>query len=130
VYRHLRDGDLLLTNRQPTLHRPGLMAHRARVLKVCPMHAQHCERACEQAARACRTAVSGRRTSAGMLACMCSCPCARALDTLMMSPLHEALSYAWHCDVHWRDMFQGRQQSSTTDADGHSLWPDVLRDGL
>lgn len=32
--RHLRDGDLMLTNRQPTLHRPGLMAHRARVLKV------------------------------------------------------------------------------------------------
>lgn len=24
----------MLTNRQPTLHRPGLMAHRARVLKV------------------------------------------------------------------------------------------------
>ena len=34
-HRHLRDGDLMLTNRQPTLHRPGLMAHRARVLKVC-----------------------------------------------------------------------------------------------
>lgn len=34
VYRHLRDGDLMLTNRQPTLHKPGLMAHRARVLKV------------------------------------------------------------------------------------------------
>ena len=34
VYRHLRDGDLMLTNRQPTLHRPGLMAHRARVLKA------------------------------------------------------------------------------------------------
>ncbi len=33
VYRHLRDGDLMLTNRQPTLHKPGLMAHRARVLK-------------------------------------------------------------------------------------------------
>ena len=33
VYRHLRDGDMLLTNRQPTLHKPGLMAHRARVLK-------------------------------------------------------------------------------------------------
>ena len=32
--RHLQDGDLMLTNRQPTLHRPGLMAHRARVLKV------------------------------------------------------------------------------------------------
>ena len=35
VYRHLRDGDVMLTNRQPTLHKPGLMAHRARVLKVC-----------------------------------------------------------------------------------------------
>ena len=34
VYRHLRDGDLMLTNRQPTLHKPGLMAHRARVLQV------------------------------------------------------------------------------------------------
>ena len=34
VYRHLRDGDLMLTNRQPTLHKPGLMAHRARVLWV------------------------------------------------------------------------------------------------
>jgi DNA-directed RNA polymerase I subunit RPA1 len=28
VYRHLVDGDLLLTNRQPTLHKPGLMAHK------------------------------------------------------------------------------------------------------
>lgn len=34
VYRQLMDGDLMLTNRQPTLHKPGLMAHRARVLKV------------------------------------------------------------------------------------------------
>lgn len=34
VYRHLKDGDLMLTNRQPTLHKPGLMAHRARVLWV------------------------------------------------------------------------------------------------
>lgn len=34
VYRHLQDGDLMLTNRQPTLHRPGMMAHRARVLQV------------------------------------------------------------------------------------------------
>ena len=32
VYRHLRDGDVVLTNRQPTLHRPGLVAHRCRVL--------------------------------------------------------------------------------------------------
>ena len=44
VYRHLRDGDLLLTNRQPTLHKPGLMAHRARVLKVClPDHCLHAD---------------------------------------------------------------------------------------
>jgi DNA-directed RNA polymerase I subunit RPA1 len=28
VYRHLRDGDIMLTNRQPTLHKPGLMAHK------------------------------------------------------------------------------------------------------
>lgn len=33
VYRHMRDGDIMLTNRQPTLHKPGVMAHRARVLK-------------------------------------------------------------------------------------------------
>lgn len=31
VYRHMRDGDLMLTNRQPTLHKPGLMAHSARI---------------------------------------------------------------------------------------------------
>lgn len=37
VYRNLRDGDLMLTNRQPTLHKPGMMAHRARVLKVTPV---------------------------------------------------------------------------------------------
>lgn len=34
VYRTLQDGDIMLTNRQPTLHKPGMMAHRARVLKV------------------------------------------------------------------------------------------------
>ena len=33
VYRHLVDGDMLLVNRQPTLHKPGIMAHRARVLR-------------------------------------------------------------------------------------------------
>jgi DNA-directed RNA polymerase I subunit RPA1 len=32
VERHLRSGDCLLVNRQPTLHKPGIMAHRARVL--------------------------------------------------------------------------------------------------
>lgn len=33
VYRHLQNGDVLLLNRQPTLHRPSIMAHMARVLK-------------------------------------------------------------------------------------------------
>eukprot|EP00878_Enallax_costatus_P014414 GHUV01015074.1.p1 GENE.GHUV01015074.1~~GHUV01015074.1.p1 ORF type:complete len:939 (+),score=340.24 GHUV01015074.1:365-2818(+) len=45
VHRHLIDGDLMLTNRQPTLHKPGLMAHRARVLKgerTIRMHYANC----------------------------------------------------------------------------------------
>jgi len=33
VFRQLRDGDPLLVNRQPTLHKPGIMAHIARVMK-------------------------------------------------------------------------------------------------
>ena len=33
VHRHLLTGDCLLVNRQPTLHKPGIMAHRARVLE-------------------------------------------------------------------------------------------------
>ncbi|KAH7314988.1 hypothetical protein KP509_21G029700 [Ceratopteris richardii] len=33
VYRHLEDGDVLLVNRQPTLHKPSMMGHIARVLK-------------------------------------------------------------------------------------------------
>jgi DNA-directed RNA polymerase I subunit RPA1 len=32
VYRHLSNGDPLLVNRQPTLHKPSIMAHLARVL--------------------------------------------------------------------------------------------------
>jgi DNA-directed RNA polymerase I subunit RPA1 len=32
VGRQLRDGDMVLMNRQPTLHKPGIMAHRVRVL--------------------------------------------------------------------------------------------------
>tara|TARA_B100001123_G_scaffold415707_1_gene516497 strand:+ start:3020 stop:7579 length:4560 start_codon:yes stop_codon:yes gene_type:complete len=32
VYRHLIDGDIVLFNRQPTLHRMGMMAHRIIVL--------------------------------------------------------------------------------------------------
>ena len=31
VHRHLKTGDILLLNRQPTLHKPSIMAHRARV---------------------------------------------------------------------------------------------------
>jgi DNA-directed RNA polymerase I subunit RPA1 len=33
VYRHLRDGDILILNRQPTLHKPSMMCHKARVLQ-------------------------------------------------------------------------------------------------
>ena len=32
VHRHLVNGDVLLVNRQPTLHKPGIMAHKARIL--------------------------------------------------------------------------------------------------
>ncbi|KAJ1703655.1 hypothetical protein LUZ63_003434 [Rhynchospora breviuscula] len=34
VYRHLKDGDIVLVNRQPTLHKSSMMAHVVRVLKV------------------------------------------------------------------------------------------------
>ncbi|XP_001602617.2 DNA-directed RNA polymerase I subunit RPA1 [Nasonia vitripennis] len=33
VHRHLQNGDMLLLNRQPTLHKPSIMAHKARILK-------------------------------------------------------------------------------------------------
>lgn len=33
VHRHLHDGDILILNRQPTLHKPSMMAHKARVLR-------------------------------------------------------------------------------------------------
>jgi DNA-directed RNA polymerase beta' subunit len=33
VYRHLHDGDVLILNRQPTLHKPSMMVHKARVLQ-------------------------------------------------------------------------------------------------
>jgi DNA-directed RNA polymerase I subunit RPA1 len=32
VWRHARTGDVMLANRQPTLHKPSLMAHRVRVI--------------------------------------------------------------------------------------------------
>lgn len=34
VYRTMEDGDFMLTNRQPTLHKPGMMGHRARVMRA------------------------------------------------------------------------------------------------
>ena len=46
VYRHLKNGDAMLLNRQPTLHRPGIMAHKARVLKgekVMRLHYSNCK---------------------------------------------------------------------------------------
>ncbi|CAJ1444201.1 unnamed protein product [Effrenium voratum] len=33
VFRQLQDGDPLLVNRQPTLHKPGIMAHMVKVLR-------------------------------------------------------------------------------------------------
>lgn len=45
VYRHLRDGDQLILNRQPTLHKPSMMVHKAKVLqgeKTIRMHYANC----------------------------------------------------------------------------------------
>ncbi|KAL9109726.1 MAG: hypothetical protein Q9227_005595 [Pyrenula ochraceoflavens] len=45
VYRHLTAGDVVLMNRQPTLHKPSIMGHRARVLlkeKTLRMHYANC----------------------------------------------------------------------------------------
>ncbi|KAK1412905.1 hypothetical protein QVD17_34501 [Tagetes erecta] len=45
VYRHLQDGDIVLVNRQPTLHKPSIMAHVVRVLKgekTLRMHYANC----------------------------------------------------------------------------------------
>ncbi|XP_076878844.1 DNA-directed RNA polymerase I subunit RPA1 isoform X2 [Brachyhypopomus gauderio] len=46
VHRHIRNGDVLLLNRQPTLHRPSIQAHVARVLpgeKVLRLHYANCK---------------------------------------------------------------------------------------
>lgn len=46
VYRHLKNGDALLLNRQPTLHKPSIMAHKARVLpgeKTLRLHYANCK---------------------------------------------------------------------------------------
>ena len=45
VMRHIRAGDIVLMNRQPTLHRPSMMAHRVRILpgeKTLRMHYANC----------------------------------------------------------------------------------------
>ena len=45
MLRHLRNGDVLLVNRQPTLHKPSMMAHVARVLpgeRTIRMHYANC----------------------------------------------------------------------------------------
>ncbi|KAK1175439.1 DNA-directed RNA polymerase I subunit RPA1 [Acipenser oxyrinchus oxyrinchus] len=46
VNRHIKNGDVLLLNRQPTLHRPSIQAHRARILpgeKVLRLHYANCK---------------------------------------------------------------------------------------
>lgn len=46
VWRHLVHGDVVLVNRQPTLHRPSIMAHKCRVLKgerTIRMHYANCK---------------------------------------------------------------------------------------
>ncbi|KAM5193373.1 DNA-directed RNA polymerase I subunit RPA1 [Mantella aurantiaca] len=46
VYRHVKTGDILLLNRQPTLHRPSIQAHKARILpgeKVLRLHYANCK---------------------------------------------------------------------------------------
>ena len=45
VHRHLNNGDVVLMNRQPTLHKPSIMGHRARILpgeKTIRMHYANC----------------------------------------------------------------------------------------
>ncbi|KAL9703026.1 hypothetical protein quinque_006544 [Culex quinquefasciatus] len=46
VHRHLLSGDVLLLNRQPTLHRPSIMAHKAKILpgeKIFRLHYSNCK---------------------------------------------------------------------------------------
>ena len=49
VERHLRDGDVVLFNRQPSLHRMSIMAHRVKVMpwrcgptNLCDVHSIAC----------------------------------------------------------------------------------------
>ncbi|WRT67829.1 uncharacterized protein IL334_004803 [Kwoniella shivajii] len=45
VYRHIQDGDVVILNRQPTLHKPSMMVHTVKVLlgeKTIRMHYANC----------------------------------------------------------------------------------------
>ena len=45
VLRHMQNGDILLVNRQPTLHKPSIMAHKAKILpkeKTFRLHYANC----------------------------------------------------------------------------------------
>jgi DNA-directed RNA polymerase I subunit RPA1 len=45
VHRHLTNGDIVILNRQPSLHKPSMMCHRVRVLKgekTIRMHYANC----------------------------------------------------------------------------------------
>jgi DNA-directed RNA polymerase I subunit RPA1 len=47
VFRHIRNGDFVLLNRQPTLHKPSMMGHKVRVLqeeKTLRMHYSNCKK--------------------------------------------------------------------------------------
>ena len=46
VNRHLMDGDMVLFNRQPTLHRMSMMGHRVRVQHVPPKCIRNCSLQC------------------------------------------------------------------------------------
>lgn len=50
VYRTMVDGDFMLTNRQPTLHKPDMMGHRARVMRCEPLALRPLHRAGSTAA--------------------------------------------------------------------------------
>ncbi|KAI9727252.1 MAG: hypothetical protein M1828_006871 [Chrysothrix sp. TS-e1954] len=46
IHRYLRNGDMVIMNRQPSLHKPSMMAHRARILpgeKTIRMHYANCK---------------------------------------------------------------------------------------
>ncbi|RVE44695.1 hypothetical protein evm_010653 [Chilo suppressalis] len=46
VHRHLVNGDVMILNRQPSLHKPSMMAHRARILqgeKTLRLHYANCK---------------------------------------------------------------------------------------